>query len=189
MRFSKSKIVDPASTTVIASPGLSSDSFCASIAAEIPPPITQRSVSWTLILGLVASAFRQKIRRAFRRKIRSWQSAARVAADRGAVAEIVRRRGIEVMAHEIGGDVSAGRTREQAFDPGLRDRCFDDRASLLACRGNEACGSLHTRRCIEGSNLRRIILRGGRTGRAHARVPVAVIRIRTFLVVPDPLRE
>ena len=98
----------------------------------------------------------------------SGQPAARVAADRRAVAEILRRRRIEVVPHQVGGDVRAGGTGREALDLGFGDRRFDDGAALIERRGGEAGGALApSRRCRAPRSARRSCARA--TDRSAAR--------------------
>src|SRR6476620_5471606 len=111
----------PASTTVMPSPGFSSASFSAAMAAEMPPPMMQTSDSWS-IPG-------------------PGEAAALIAVNRRAVAEVVGGRRVEVVSHQIRGDMTAVGAGGQALDLGRHERRPDERPALLRHRPREALGA------------------------------------------------
>src|SRR5439155_17312230 len=149
--FSASKIDRPASTTVIVIPGRSSESFCASIAEVMPPPMMQMSLSWT---GMAVTAFSYMSRgptpatcafaayaaRLWLRRLsaqsRKWYGFSRCDLDRAAhfavylraVTVVVGFAAPEIERHQIGDDVLSVWPARQRADTGLREGGVEQRA-------------------------------------------------------------
>src|SRR5689334_9487443 len=133
--------------------GRSCDSFKASIAEVIPPPMMQMSVSWTGI----GSTARLKPSRSFtlRPPRGDRDRPADLAVDQRVVAVVVCLAAPEVERHQIGDDVLPRGTRRQIADAGLGERGVENGAAPVRIeRSPAAAGS--TRLCLERSQLREI---------------------------------
>src|SRR6185295_16811585 len=112
-------------------------------------------------------------------------------ADGGVVAEVVGLGAVEVVAHEVGDEIRAGRPRRHARDRRRTvERRLDGDAAFVESERGERRAALRLRRLIERREQRRIARSRRRTGRlTELRVAVAAAAIRTFFVVADPADE
>src|SRR5262245_19383382 len=180
-RFGRSKIERPASTTVIRRPDLSSESFSTSIAAVMPPPMTQTSHSWVGMASLTAPERCRLCRR-------DLNCAAGIASDSRLIAEICGRAASEVVGHQVGNDVLAVGAARQIRDAVLLESFFEQGAALLDCqRGEAAASSLGG--FLQRRQLRAVV-RGGRWSRSNEAGNAITVRQRNPLaIIAQPQHE